>query len=83
MESADDVAHDFFDGNVGMFPGVYNTGCNILEDDGSHVSGRWIEDIGEVVFGKHRVRRVSTIGICPWFVLVLSVRVSANTFCCH
>ena len=78
MKSTNNIVHDFFDGHVGMFPGVYDTGRNILEDDGSHISGWWIEYIGEVVFRKHRMCWVSTIWIRPWFVLVLLVSFSKH-----
>ena len=78
VKGTDYVVHNLFNVDVGVFPGVYDAGCDVLKDGGSHISRWWIEYIGEVVFRKHRMRGVGTIWIFPWLVLMLSMRVSAN-----
>ena len=72
VEHTQTVVDDLPLRDVGMFPGIQDTRSDVLHDRGCDVTGRLVEDIGEVVLGEERVRRVSASRIGPGFILVLA-----------
>lgn len=70
VEHADDVVENLVHRDIGMLPCVDDARCDILKDGRSYLASWLIENVGEMVFGKQRVRRVGTGRVCPDFVLV-------------
>lgn len=50
VEDSGDVIQDLVDWNVRMLPRKDNTGRNVLEDCGCNLAGRFIKDVGEMIF---------------------------------
>lgn len=71
VEHTQAVVQDLLLWDFGMLPGVQHPRCDILEDSRGDSTSGFIEDVGEVILGKHRVGWISAMGIRPWFKLVL------------
>lgn len=50
VENSGDIIQDFVDGDIGMFPREDDPWSYVLEDCGCDLSGRLVEDVGEMVF---------------------------------
>lgn len=72
MEHTHAVVQDLFDGDVDVLPGVEDAGRDVFEDRGGDLTRGLVEDVGEVVLGKERVRGICAHGICPGFELMLT-----------
>ena len=58
--------------HVGMLPGVQHAGSHVLKDRRGDVSGRVVEDVGEVVLGQQRVGGVGAVRVGPGLELVFA-----------
>lgn len=51
VEHADDVVQDLVDGNVWVVPCIDDAGRDVLQDCYGYLTGRWVENVGEMVLG--------------------------------
>lgn len=52
VERTQTVVDDLMLRDVGVFPGVQDARSDVLHDRGRNVTGRFVQDIGEVVLGQ-------------------------------
>lgn len=76
VENTDDVVEDLVERDVRVFPCVENAGCDILEDSGGDLTGWFVKDVGEMVFGEKGVGRIGAVRVGPRFILVFSTCVN-------
>ena len=53
-----------------MFPGIDDARGDILQDCSCNLTGRFVENIGKVVFRQERMGRIGAVGVGPRLVLV-------------
>lgn len=76
VKDADNVIKDLGDWDVGVLPCVDNTWSDVLENASCDLTGRLVQDVREVVFGKKGMGWVRAVGICPGFVLMFAACVN-------
>lgn len=72
VEDTHAVLQDLVLGDVGVLPCVQDAGCNVLQDRGGDLAGRFIEDVGKVVLGEQRVGGIGAARVGPGLVLMLA-----------
>jgi hypothetical protein len=71
VEYFDAVIQDLVYGDVWVVPGIDDTGSDVFQDFYGDETGRFVEDVGEVVLGKHTVCWIGGRGDGPDLVLML------------
>ena len=71
VEHAHAVVEDLFDGHVWVVPRVNDPRSDVLQDSYGNLTSGFVQDVGEMILGKHAVGGVSRGGNGPDLVLML------------
>jgi hypothetical protein len=74
VQHARHIIEDLVNWYVGVVPCIHNPGSDILKNGCGDLTGRLVQNIGEMVLGEHGVCGIGAVRVCPDFELM---------FCCR
>jgi hypothetical protein len=75
VEHSDYVVKYLLNWHINMVPCVDDARRNILQNSRCYLTGRLIEDVGEMVFGQERMSWIRAAGVSPNLILVTATGV--------